>query len=218
MEMSILIPMASLFLLGLLFFEKKANTKGILFTKPVVSLLFVITAAVQHPVSSNYYYTILVALMLCLVGDVCLIFQDSNKMFLAGLISFLVGHVVYVAAFLPFARIGITTWGALLFFCVFGAFIFLWLLSGLGPMKIPVCAYILIITAMVTCAVSLFGNANLTSVGRYLVLVGALSFYFSDIFVARNQFVIDAYVNRLIGLPLYYIGQFLLACSTAHVG
>ena len=210
--------MASLFLLGLLFFEKKSDTKGILFTKPIVSLLFVITAVVQHPLSSVYYHTILVALMLCLVGDVCLIFQDSNKMFLAGLISFLLGHVVYVAAFLPFTRLGVTTWGALLFFCVFGTIIFLWLWSGLGRMKIPVCAYILIISAMVTCAVSLFGNTSVTSAGRYLVLVGALSFYFSDIFVARNQFVVDAYVNRLVGLPLYYLGQFLLACSSAHVG
>ena len=218
MEMMILIPLASLFLLGLLFFEKKSDTKGILFTKPVVSLLFVITAVVQHPISSDYYYTVLVALMLCLVGDVCLIFLNSKKMFLAGLISFLLGHVVYIAAFLPFARIGVTTWGALLFFSVFGAFVFLWLRSGLGSMKIPVCAYILIITAMVTCAVSLFGNNSVTSAGRYLVLVGALSFYFSDIFVARNQFLVDAYVNRLVGLPLYYLGQFLLACSSAYVG
>ena len=46
--------MASLFLLGLLIFEKKSNTKGKLSTKPVVSLLFVMTAVVQHPLSPVY--------------------------------------------------------------------------------------------------------------------------------------------------------------------
>jgi hypothetical protein len=71
---------------------------------------------------------------------------------------------------------------------------------------------------MVVCAVTLVGNTGLSSTGRYMVLIGALSFYASDIFVARNQFVIDAYVNRLIGLPLYYFAQFLFAVSIAHIG
>jgi hypothetical protein len=33
--------------------------------------------------------------------------------------------------------------------------------------------------------------------------------------VARQRFVVDAIVNRRIGLPLYYAGQFLLAFSAA---
>jgi hypothetical protein len=43
---------------------------------------------------------------------------------------------------------------------------------------------------------------------------GALGFYVSDIFVARQRFLKTDFVNRLIGLPLYYGGQFLLAFST----
>lgn len=135
--------MAFVFLLGLLSFERKSVTKGILLTKPIVSLLFVVTALVQNPLSSGYFSGILMALILSLIGDVCLIFTDSRKMFLAGLLS---------------------------------------------------------------------------STGRYMVLIGALSFYASDIFVARNQFVIDTFVNRWIGLPLYYLAQFLFAISTAHIG
>ncbi|MFW6361887.1 MAG: lysoplasmalogenase family protein, partial [Spirochaetota bacterium] len=38
-------------------------------------------------------------------------------------------------------------------------------------------------------------------------------FFTSDIFVARNKFVADGFINRLLGLPLYYGGQFLLALS-----
>jgi hypothetical protein len=49
--------------------------------------------------------------------------------------------------------------------------------------------------------------------GRLLALVGALGFYLSDVFVARNRFIKPEYLNRFIGLPLYYGGQFLLAFS-----
>lgn len=218
MEKTVLFPLALLFLLGLLFFERKSATKGILLTKPVVSLLFVVTALVQHPLSSSYFSAILIALVLSLIGDVCLIFMDSRKMFMAGLLSFLLGHVAYIVAFFPFIRIGAATWIGLCIFSAVGTIVFRWLRPNLGTMKLPVAAYILIITTMVVCAVTLLCNSGLSAAGRYLVLIGALSFYASDIFVARNQFVTDAYINRLIGLPLYYFAQFLLAVSTAHVG
>jgi hypothetical protein len=51
-----------------------------------------------------------------------------------------------------------------------------------------------------------------------LILAGAVSFYFSDVFVARNKFINNEFRNRLVGLPLYYLGQFLLAFSPGMVG
>jgi hypothetical protein len=48
---------------------------------------------------------------------------------------------------------------------------------------------------------------------RLLVFCGAVCFYFSDIFVARDRFIANQFMNRLLGLPLYYLGQFLLAFS-----
>jgi hypothetical protein len=50
------------------------------------------------------------------------------------------------------------------------------------------------------------------------VLSGAIVFYLSDIFVARDTFVRSEYSNRLIGLPLYYLGQFLFAFSIGMAG
>ncbi len=218
MEKTVLFPVAFLFLLGLLHFERRSDAKGILLTKPIVSLLFVLTAILQHPLSSSYFCGILLALILSLIGDVCLIFMDSRKMFLAGLLSFLLGHVAYAAAFFPFVRVGAVTWITLCIFSAAGIIVFRWLRPNLGTMTTPVAAYILIITAMVVCAVTLFNNPGLPFTGRCMVLIGALSFYASDIFVARNQFVINAYINRLIGLPLYYVAQFLFAVSTAYIG
>ncbi|HDP24776.1 MAG TPA: lysoplasmalogenase, partial [Deltaproteobacteria bacterium] len=43
------------------------------------------------------------------------------------------------------------------------------------------------------------------------------SFYISDIFVARNRFVKQEFINRALGLPLYYLGQFLIAFSLGQL-
>jgi hypothetical protein len=43
------------------------------------------------------------------------------------------------------------------------------------------------------------------------------AFYLSDLFVARQRFVAPAFANRLYGLPLYYLGQFLLAFSVGRI-
>ena len=51
-----------------------------------------------------------------------------------------------------------------------------------------------------------------------LVLNGAFSFYLSDIFVARQRFVQASFWNRLIGLPLYYLGQFQIAYTAGLLG
>jgi uncharacterized membrane protein YhhN len=54
-------------------------------------------------------------------------------------------------------------------------------------------------------------------VGAWLIFLGAVLFYASDIFVARNRFIESEFLNRLVGLPFYYIGQFLLAFSVSFV-
>jgi len=51
-----------------------------------------------------------------------------------------------------------------------------------------------------------------------MIGLGATCFYFSDLSVARDRFVQKGYINRLIGLPLYYLGQFLLAFSLGALG
>ena len=57
------------------------------------------------------------------------------------------------------------------------------------------------------------GAGGLKPAGRMAAFGGALAFYISDIFVARQRFLKAEFVNRLIGLPLYYSGQFMLAFS-----
>ncbi len=74
----------------------------------------------------------------------------------------------------------------------------------------PVVAYILVISAMIVCA-----SATISSDASRLIPAGALAFYISDLSVARDRFVEAGFVNRVWGLPLYYLGQVLLAWSVS---
>jgi len=84
-------------------------------------------------------------------------------------------------------------------------------------MKVPVLAYVLVISVMVTMAWSVFMESQVGIQGRILVLAGAVLFYLSDITVARDRFMEDRFSNKLVGLPLYFGGQFLLAFSAGWV-
>lgn len=51
------------------------------------------------------------------------------------------------------------------------------------------------------------GSSNL------VIYAGAALFYLSDLAVARHRFVAPGPENKLIGLPLYYAAQLILAST-----
>jgi uncharacterized membrane protein YhhN len=216
--MNILIVLSAAGLLaGLLYCEKKELAKPKLTVKSILSALFIFAAVVQsHPILS-FYRLLLIAMIFCLGGDVLLALR-GERMFLFGLVSFLLGHLFYTGAF--FHTGGLNRWIfiGLAISLSAGGGMFLWLRSHLGNMKLPVIIYIVVISGMVAGAGSLMAAEELKLSGRWLALAGALSFYLSDVFVARQRFLKAGFVNRLIGLPLYYSGQFLLAFSTGLLG
>ncbi len=55
-----------------------------------------------------------------------------------------------------------------------------------------------------------------SSIQAMLCLGGATLFYFSDLFVGRERFVTSSHLNSILGLPLYYFGQILLAASLQY--
>ena len=209
-----IIALAVVLLSVVLFAEKRENRALLVPSKGILSVLFVLTALTVSQASSGYRVLLLWGLAFCLGGDVCLALPQRT-MFLLGLISFLIGHGFYVVAFLGVGKAGIWTLGGGLLICGLSGWVYRWLSPHLGRMRGPVLAYILVITAMVACAWSVFERGDLPRGARILVLAGALCFYLSDIFVARDRFVKNAFLNRAVGLPTYYTAQFLLAFSTA---
>ena len=213
---TLILIVAAALLSGLLFFEKQGNTGRVLPVKTVLSCLFILTAIVQAHLLPGYYRLILIGLIFCLGGDVFLALPQK-KMFLLGLISFLIGHVFYVAAFLNVAGMnGFAIIGTFLTVGVSGG-VYKWLKPHLGTMQVPVIFYIVVISGMLCSAWAILGESELAKQGRLLVFIGALSFYVSDLFVARDRFMKSEFLNRLLGLPLYYAGQFMLAFSVGFL-
>jgi uncharacterized membrane protein YhhN len=209
---TLIIIFAVLLLAGLLYFEKTEDRKKMLPIKTVLSALFIVAALVQpHPVQT-YAFFVVIGLICCLGGDVFLALPQE-KMFLFGLISFLIGHIFYVIAFISVANLNRLTWVGFILTLVVGMGIYRWLKPHLGSMKGPVICYIVVISIMLCGAWSILGMSRLAVSGRMLVFAGALSFYISDILVARDRFLKTEFFNRLAGLPLYYAGQFLIAFS-----
>lgn len=211
--MNALIIIFGIFLLfGVLFHEKKKNRQPLLITKSILSLLFVLTALLQPRPVKDYFYYLFVGLVLCLVGDVCLALSQ-RKAFMGGLVAFLLGHILYIFSFSSLVPVSdwLSPWTFVL--VVISALIFFWLRFHLKSMLIPVLIYIVVITLMAIGAFAVFWKSSFQISGRVPILIGALCFYISDIFVARQRFIKEEYRNRLLGLPLYYTGQFMLAFS-----
>ena len=123
-------------LAGLLYCEKKEVQTAKLTVKSLLSSLFIFAAVVQsHPIPF-YYRFLLVGMIFCLGGDVFLALP-GKKMFLSGLVSFLLGHVFYAAAL--FSTAGFNQWTGigLAISALAGAGVFLWLQPHLDSMKIP---------------------------------------------------------------------------------
>jgi uncharacterized membrane protein YhhN len=172
--------------------------------KPVASAGFVGVAFAAGALDTTYGSWIFLGLALGAVGDILLL-GASRGAFVTGLVAFLIGHIAYVIAF---ATLGINGPAALIVgsgALVVGAVVFVWLRPNLDrTMTLPVAAYITVISAMLVLA---------AAAAVPLVIVAAVAFYVSDLFVARDRFVAPAFVNRAWGLPLYYGAQLLLAWS-----
>ena len=209
MNLLLIIFVCALATCALIATDRREWALGRWLTKPVASAAFVTLAIERGAVASAYGVTVLVALLLCLLGDVLLIPDRVGPSFLAGLVSFLLGHVVFGVAFVILGVSWPITLVAAAVLAVPALLILRWLSAHLsGPMRVAVPVYILAITAMVALSM---GTAIPTH--SWLIAVGTVCFFLSDIAVARNRFVQAHWHNRLLGLPLYYGATVMLALT-----
>jgi uncharacterized membrane protein YhhN len=180
--------------------------------KPLASLGFVMTALTSGTLDSNYGQWVLFALLFGMLGDLFLM-GKSRGLFLAGLVSFLVGHLGYVVAFTVRELNGSWVLISMLFLLPVATLVWRWLSAHLpGEMRTPVMVYIAVICAMVATGIGTVGHAM-----NWMLLLGTVLFFFSDIAVARERFVAPGLVNKLWGIPFYFAGQLLLA-KTVSMG
>jgi len=192
---------------ALLWAELKLSRLGVWLAKPIASTLFVIIALLAGALESSYGQLILLGLLLSWLGDVFLI-PKRQLFFIVGLGSFLLAHVAFSGAFLlqPLAILPLALAAPAM--VIVAIIVLRWLWPNLPRNFRPaVVSYLGAISLMVVLASGTIGAA-----GLHLV-IGAVMFAASDIFVARDRFVSPSVANRLWGLPLYYAAQLIFALS-----
>jgi uncharacterized membrane protein YhhN len=181
--------------------------------KPLAAAAFVWLALSLGATGTAYGKWLLAALLFCMLGDL-LLMADNERGFLAGLAAFLCGHLLFAVAFLQLPTnllgLALTSIPALVLLIA----VWRWLTPHVNrDMQLPVTLYILVISAMLLCAGLTMGQP-----AAYLIISGAWGFAFSDLAVARRQFIQPASrLNGVWGTPLYFFAQMVLACSVAFV-
>ncbi len=211
-----ILPLLAVSVSLLVSFEIRKKRAGIYITKPLSTILVIVTCLFSLCVTGadrSFSLAIALGLFLSFGGDVALMFQEKATAFRIGLILFLVAHVVYGVAFIAFSGAAPELPYISALFFGLGTAVYIYLLGGLGTMKAPVALYILIISFMASAAVSTLYVARVGVLFSVLVAGGSLLFYISDLILAINRFRIPMRYNRLSLIP-YYAGQFLIAVST----
>lgn len=203
---------ATAVLLGITLAAERTGAAWRLWPKAAASAGYLGVAAAAGAAGTGYGRWVLAALVLGWVGDVALA-VPRPAWFRAGLIAFLASHIAYLVAFGVLGLRAIAVIAAAAGLALPAGIVARWLLPSVpAGLRVPVTAYLVVITAMVAaaCGAACAG-------GPWPILPAAVLFYASDLLVARDRFVTPAYANRLAGLPMYYAAQVLFALSTGMV-
>jgi uncharacterized membrane protein YhhN len=151
-------------------------------------------------------------ILLSLVGDVLLVFP-SEKLFLFGLIAFLLAHIAYITGFWADLT-PMTVWSLLLIVLI--ALSAGWLLQrivrtmrakGQNSLIIPIIVYSIAIGVMLYTALSTIYSPDWKTSAALLVSTGAFLFTASDAILAWNKFVSPLNNGRVWNITLYHLGQ-----------
>ena len=189
--------------------------------KGMASLCFVLLGVLCSP-GTQTARMIVAGLVLGCVADVLLnlrwVFKEKGQMiFLVGILVFLSGHVLYLAAILPLSDHPVAC-------CVAGviltALLMVWIFRRITAKKAFKIFGVVYIGAIVLLNCVAIGNLLAApSVFTALFAAGAAFFLVSDIVLILNTFGTETKQSlRVTNILLYYIGQILISISLRFVG
>lgn len=176
--------------------------------KPLTMLWILALAAFAVPETTGLYRNlILLGLGFSLAGDIFLMLPSDR--FVSGLASFLVAHLLYIAAFA--SDVSIPAWGALVALLAVAVPTYSVLQPRLGRLRVPVAIYTMAIVGMAWQASARWLENG--DGGALLACSGALLFVVSDAALARNRFGAGFQHDQTLVLGTYFSAQWLIALS-----
>ncbi|MBO4382961.1 MAG: lysoplasmalogenase [Clostridia bacterium] len=187
--------------------------------KGTASLFFVLLGLFGLSLSPlpGFAKVVVAGLLFGLIGDVCLnlrfvLENAGQKIFLGGILAFLIGHILYLVALIPLCE---KVWVWLIVGVAVAAALLYWILTSVEAekaFKIFGVVYIGAVVLMTAVAVGVFRTRG--TQGSLLYMVGAVLFTLSDVILIFNTFTKDGKAwMRPANLLLYYLGQLFIALS-----
>lgn len=160
---------------------------------------------------------IFIGLIFGMIGDILLnlrfVFKEAGqKVFLVGILAFLIGHILYLAALIPLTeKFYIDVVIGAVIACLLLAYIFNTMEVKIA-FKIFGIFYLGAVIIMTVIALQIaFSTGNTHDI---IYAVGAVLFTFSDVVLIFNTFSgVTKFSLRITNLSLYYLGQLLIAGS-----
>lgn len=153
---------------------------------------------------------ILVGLVFSLGGDVALMWPQAG--FLPGLVSFLIAHLAYIAAFSRPLRFGARPWVFVLYGVVAVAILSQLWSDVPGGLRAPVIGYVVCLACMAAQAAAWWRSAPGSRQALFAAVGGAL-FMVSDSLLAINKFATPLPASALWVLSTYWVAQLCIAAS-----
>jgi uncharacterized membrane protein YhhN len=175
--------------------------------KPLTMVVLIAATLAIDPVDDAMKVVFIAALAFSLAGDIFLMLP--RNLFVAGLASFLVGHICYIAGLQLRGQYGVWFVVGLVIVVLTVGTIGLRIIRAVRrsdepAMAVPVTAYVAVISFMLASA---FGTRNL------FAIVGAGLFYASDALIAWGRFVDPKPWGRVAVMVTYHLGQIGLVLS-----
>ncbi|MPM58994.1 hypothetical protein SDC9_105831 [bioreactor metagenome] len=208
MKIILLIIFSTLCILNVLY-EKNNKRKGIAFTKPFLMPLLAIIYLSNAP---EINYSIVLALSFGFLGDVFLLKNHKQVYVLAGIISFLIGHLFYIYVFISDSYMvkTIPLWFLLFLlpYAGIGFLVFKKLITSMQSMKLPAVIYMCILCTMSFMSFSRIWSASFFSF--ILTFLGSLCFLVSDSILAFDIFSMERKNNGATVMETYIAAQILI--------
>ncbi len=188
-----------------------------LFTKPLLIPLLMLWVWLNVAVTKARTL-ILAALFFSFAGDVFLLLEYKEPLlFIPGLVSFLITHILYIVHFLSLPKgtkslLKTSPYLGLLALA-YGVALVTILFPVLGALKIPVLIYAIVITTMLLVSIHIYYRVS-PGAGR-LFIAGACFFVLSDSMLAFNKFHSPIIWPFLIILT-YCVAQYFIVKGFIH--
>ncbi|HXG28056.1 MAG TPA: lysoplasmalogenase [Nevskiales bacterium] len=179
------------------------------FFKPLtIGLIILLAWLTGSAQPDRYFWLILAGLAFSAAGDVFLMLPRDR--FVPGLVSFLIAHLLYIAAFSAPAGLLSAPLLALPYLAAAGGLLLV-LLPKTGRLALPVGVYAAALAAMGWQAASRWDALQDTA--SLCAMLGAILFLVSDGVLAINRFVRPFRAAELLLLSTYFAAQTLIALS-----